>query len=318
MNILVTGAAGFIGSHVIDQLLAQGHRVTGLDNFDPFYSESKKRRNLINAIANTHFQLVQGDIRNNELIDSLFKSISPDAVIHLAARAGVRPSLESPSLYMDVNVTGTTNIFEAARKLKNPPKVIYASSSSVYGDRETAPFRESDQVDSPISPYAASKRACEIIASTFHHLYGLRLTGLRFFTAYGPRNRPDLAIAKFTNLISQNKALPVFGNGSARRDFTYVSDIVSGVISAMDNCNNLHLYNLGNCNPITVLEMIQTISSTLGIDPIIDFQTAQPGDVSQTYADISKANMEIGFNPSTSFSEGIRNYIEWYRRQENT
>ncbi len=313
MKIFVTGAAGFIGSHVVDQLLFQNHQVVGLDNFDSFYDEKIKRSNLASAIASSDFQLIEGDIRDRKLLDAIFGEIKPDAVIHLAARAGVRPSLEDPALYMDVNVTGTTNIFEAARKLQYPPKVIYASSSSVYGDRDTAPFRESENVDSPISPYAASKRACEIIAETFHHLYGLRITGLRFFTAYGPRNRPDLAIAKFTGLILQNKSIPIFGEGNTRRDYTYVSDIADGVIKAMHHCNKLHLYNLGNSSPTPLMTMVQTISETLGIKPVLDFQPEQPGDVRQTFADISLASNEIGFNPATSFTDGIRSYINWYR-----
>lgn len=318
MNILITGAAGFIGSHVVDQLLLEDHQVTGLDNFDSFYDASVKRDNLDFAIKNHRFRLIEGDIRNTSLINSLFETIRPDAVIHLAARAGVRPSLEDPSLYMDVNVTGTTNIFEAARRLPSKPKVIYASSSSVYGDRETAPFRESEMVDSPISPYAASKRACEIIASTYHHLYGLPITGLRFFTAFGPRNRPDLAIAKFTKLIDSRKPIPVFGNGASRRDYTYVSDISDGVVRAMHRCQNLHLYNLGNSNPVNLIEMIQTIASAMGIEPTLEYHEAQPGDVNQTFADISLASREIGFNPKTPFSEGIANYVDWYllKKQE--
>ncbi|MFM7128752.1 MAG: GDP-mannose 4,6-dehydratase [bacterium] len=315
MNILVTGAAGFIGSHVVDQLLLENHQVTGLDNFDPFYAETLKRDNLASALKNKGFKLVEGDIRSFSLISSLFETIRPDAVIHLAARAGVRPSLEDPSLYMDVNVTGTTNIFEAARRLEKPPKVVYASSSSVYGDRETAPFRETEDVDSPISPYAASKRACEIIASTFHHLYGLPITGLRFFTAFGPRNRPDLAIAKFTKLILERKPIPVFGNGSTRRDYTYVSDISDGVVRAMHHCHKLHLYNLGNSHPIRLIDMIQTIGSATGVEPILEFQEAQPGDVNQTFADISLASHEIGFEPRTPFAEGIANYVRWYQEK---
>jgi UDP-glucuronate 4-epimerase len=311
LKILVTGAAGFIGSHVVDQLLTQNHQVTGLDNFDPFYPASNKRANLIEAQKSPHFQLIEGDVRNRSLLENLFAEFSPDAVIHLAARAGVRPSLEDPSFYMDVNVTGTTNIFEAARVLKNPPKVVYASSSSVYGDRDTAPFHESEDVDSPISPYAASKRACEIIASTYHHLYGLRITGLRFFTAYGPRNRPDLAIAKFTRLIRENKPIPFFGDGSTRRDYTYVGDIADGVIRAMKCCEKLHLYNLGNSNPVSLGDLISLLADKLGQPAILDHQPAQPGDVRQTFADISLARRELGFSPATDLAKGIDRYIHW-------
>ena len=311
MKIIVTGAAGFIGSHVVDQLLTQNHQVTGLDNFDPFYPALTKRANLAEAQKSPHFQLVEGDVRNRSLLENLYAQVNPDAVIHLAARAGVRPSLEDPSLYMDVNVIGTTNIFEAARVMKNPPKVVYASSSSVYGDRDTAPFRESEDVDSPISPYAASKRACEIIASTYHHLYGLRITGLRFFTAYGPRNRPDLAIAKFTRLIRENKPIPFFGDGSTRRDYTYVGDIADGVIRAMNCCEKLHLYNLGNSNPVSLGDLISLLADKIGQPAILDHQPAQPGDVRQTFADISLARRELGFSPATDLATGIDRYIRW-------
>lgn len=313
MNVIVTGAAGFIGSHVVDRLLADGHRVTGLDNFDDFYPARAKRANIAKALAHEAFEHVEGDIRDAAAIDELFVQARPDAVIHLAARAGVRPSLENPALYMDVNVTGTTRIFEAARRLAQPPRVIYASSSSVYGDRETAPFRETDDVDSPISPYAASKRACELIASTYHHLYGLNLTGLRFFTAYGPRNRPDLAIAKFARMIAADQPIPMFGDGTTRRDYTYVEDIADGVIRAMHRCRGLHLYNLGNSSPVPLTDLIATIGHALGKTPRIERQPLQPGDVSQTFADISRARTDLGFEPRMPFAEGIGRYVEWLR-----
>lgn len=313
MNVIVTGAAGFIGSHVVDRLLADGHRVTGLDNFDDFYAAAAKRANVAKALAHEAFELVEGDIRDAALIDELFAQARPDGVIHLAARAGVRPSLENPALYMDVNVTGTVRIFEAARKLPQPPKLVYASSSSVYGDRDTAPFRETDDVDAPISPYAASKRACELVASTYHHLYGLNLTGLRFFTAYGPRNRPDLAIAKFTRMIQSDQPIPMFGDGTTRRDYTYVEDIADGVVRALDRCHGLNLYNLGNSAPVVLTELIDTIGKALGKTPRIDRQPLQPGDVSQTYADITRARADLGFEPRVPFAEGIRRYVEWLR-----
>ena len=311
MKVFLTGAAGFIGSHVVDRLLADGHTVWGLDNFDPFYDVRQKRDNLTKALSQKCFELVEGDIRDSSLLTSLFNRFQPEAVIHLAAKAGVRPSLEDPGLYMDVNVTGTTLIFEEARRMAQPPKVVYASSSSVYGDRDTAPFRESENVDSPISPYAASKRACEIVASTFHHLYGLNLTGLRFFTAYGPRNRPDLAVSKFSRLILDRQPIPVFGDGSTRRDYTYVEDIADGVIKAMHHCQGLHLYNLGNSSPVTLSELISTIAKALGCEPQLNHLPPQPGDVRQTFADISLATKELGFQPSMEFTEGVRRYVEW-------
>lgn len=313
MNVIVTGAAGFIGSHVVDRLLAEGHRVTGLDNFDDFYATPIKRANVSEALAHDAFELAEGDIRDTAFLDRLFGQTQPDAVIHLAARAGVRPSLENPALYMDVNVTGSARVFEAARKLARPPRIVYASSSSVYGDRDTAPFRETDDVDSPISPYAASKRACELTASTFRHLYGLDLTGLRFFTAYGPRNRPDLAVAKFTKAIQEGRAIPMFGDGSTRRDYTYVEDIADGVVRAMERCKGLNLYNLGNSSPVVLSELIDTIGKALGKTPKIERQPLQPGDVSQTYADISRARADLGFEPRMSFNDGIRRYVEWLR-----
>ncbi|MBI1321603.1 SDR family NAD(P)-dependent oxidoreductase [bacterium] len=313
MNVIVTGAAGFIGSHVVDRLLADGHRVTGLDNFDDFYPATVKRANVAKALAHDAFELVEGDIRDAALLDELFDHARPDGVIHLAARAGVRPSLENPALYMDVNVTGTVRILEAARKLTQPPKVVYSSSSSVYGDRDTAPFRETEDVDSPISPYAASKRACELVASTYHHLYGLHITGLRFFTAYGPRNRPDLAIAKFTRMILEDQPIPMFGDGSTRRDYTYVEDIADGVVRALQRCNGLNLYNLGNSSPVVLTELIETIGKALGKTPKIDRQPLQPGDVSQTFADITRARTDLGFEPRVPFAEGIRRYVEWLR-----
>ncbi|RLT11991.1 MAG: NAD-dependent epimerase/dehydratase family protein [Planctomycetota bacterium] len=311
MKVIVTGAAGFIGSHVVDRLLKDGHDVAGLDNFDPFYDPIQKRDNLTQALGNPRFELVEGDIRDFGLLTALFDRFQPKAVIHLAAKAGVRPSLEDPALYMDVNVTGTTRVFEAARLLGQPPRVVYASSSSVYGDRDMAPFRESENVDSPISPYAASKRACEILASTFHHLYGLNLTGLRFFTAYGPRNRPDLAVSKFSRLILEDQTIPVFGDGSTRRDYTYVEDIADGVVKAMHQCHGLHLYNLGNSSPVALTELISTIAKALGRVPRLKHLPTQPGDVRQTFADISLAETELGFRPSMDFAEGIQRYVEW-------
>ncbi len=223
----------------------------------------------------------------------------PDAIVHLAARAGVRPSIEDPALYADVNVVGTVQWLEAASRLEPRPRFVYASSSSVYGDRPDAPFRETDPVDLPISPYAATKKACELLAFTFHHLHGLPVTGLRFFTAYGPRNRPDLAIAKFTRLIDRGEPVPMFGDGTTRRDYTFVADIVDGIVRAVDRCQSHHLYNLGNSNPIELRHLIDAIASALGKAPIIQHLPEQPGDVRQTYADISRAGNELGYSPKT-------------------
>jgi UDP-glucuronate 4-epimerase len=315
MRTIVTGGAGFIGSTLVDRLLADGGDVLALDNFDSFYDPGRKRANLAEASASSRFELVECDIRDGDAVREAFHRFRPEAVVHLAAKAGVRPSIEQPVLYCEVNVTGTVNLLEAACRVQPLPKFVYASSSSVYGERPDAPFRETDNVDLPVSPYAATKKACELLAHTFHHLHGLPVTGLRFFTAYGPRNRPDLAIAKFTRLIRDDKPIPVFGDGSTRRDYTYVDDIVDGVIRAVDRCRSHHLYNLGNSSPIELHAMIATIAEAVGREPIVNRLPEQPGDVRQTYADISRAERELGYHPRTSFREGIARYIHWLDSQ---
>ncbi|MDB5352268.1 MAG: galE1 [Planctomycetota bacterium] len=311
MRTLVTGGAGFIGSNLVDRLLADGGEVTVLDNFDSFYEEARKRANLAEAATSSKFRLVEGDIRDAGTVDRLIARLRPDAIVHLAARAGVRPSIEQPALYAEVNVTGTVHLLQAACRVEPRPRFVYASSSSVYGDRPDAPFRETDSVDLPVSPYAATKKACELLAHTFHHLHGLPVTGLRFFTAYGPRNRPDLAIAKFTGLIDRGAPVPMFGDGTTRRDYTFVGDIVDGIVRAIDRCQSHHLYNLGNSDPIELRAMIAAIGQALGKTPLIDRQPEQPGDVRQTYADISRATRELGYAPTTPFHEGLARYVAW-------
>jgi len=313
MTIIVTGGAGFIGSHLVDRLLADGAEVFVVDNFDPFYPRAIKEANLAAAVLSPRCRLVELDIRDAAGVKSLVGQVHPDAIVHLAARAGVRPSIEDPALYAEVNVLGTTHWLEAASRLEPRPRFVYASSSSVYGDRPDAPFRETDPVDLPISPYAATKKACELLAFTFHYLHGLPVTGLRFFTAYGPRNRPDLAIAKFTRLIDRGEPVPVFGDGTTRRDYTFVSDIVDGIIRAVDRCKSHHLYNLGNSDPIELRHLVDAIASALGKTPVIQRLPEQPGDVRQTYADISRAANELGYAPKTAVSEGLARYIAWYR-----
>ena len=310
---LVTGGAGFIGSTLVDRLLADGGEVVVVDNFDPFYPESVKHANLAAASGHPGFRLETLDIRDGAAMSRLIETTRPDAIVHLAAKAGVRPSIEDPAAYAEVNVLGTTHLLQAASRLDPLPRFVYASSSSVYGDRPDAPFRETDPVDFPISPYAATKKACELLAHTFHHLHGLPVTGLRFFTAYGPRNRPDLAIAKFASLIESGRPIPVFGDGTTRRDYTYVADIVDGIVRAVRNCRAHHLYNLGNSEPVTLDTMIATLGECLGKTPVIDRQPEQPGDVRQTYADISRATAEIGYAPTTPFLEGIRQFVAWRR-----
>jgi UDP-glucuronate 4-epimerase len=314
MRILVTGAAGFIGSVLVDRLLGRGDEVVGLDNFDPYYPPSTKRANLAEAISSPRFRLVEADVRDAGRVEAVLGEVRPDAVVHLAALAGVRPSIERPGLYAAVNFGGTTHVLDASRKLDPLPRFIYASSSSIYGDRTVAPFRETDPVDQPVSPYAASKLGCELMAHAFHHLYGLPVTGLRFFTAYGPRNRPDLAVAKFARLIDRGEEVPMFGDGSTRRDYTYVEDIADGVIRAVDRCSGLHLYNLGHSEPIELRAMIETLGEALGKAPRVRQLPEQPGDVRLTCADITRASAELGYSPCTSFRDGIEAFVAWYRK----
>jgi UDP-glucuronate 4-epimerase len=313
MRVLVTGAAGFIGSVLVDRLLGRGDEVVGLDNFDPYYPPITKRANLAAAMLDPRFRLIEADIRDGDRILAILDEVRPEAVVHLAALAGVRPSIERPGLYASVNVVGTTHLFSAACQLDPLPRFIYASSSSIYGDRTAAPFRETDPVDQPVSPYAATKLACELMAHAFHHLYGLPVTGLRFFTAYGPRNRPDLAVAKFARLIDRGDEVPMFGDGSTRRDYTFVEDIADGVIRAVDRCSGLHLYNLGHSEPIELRTMIETLGQALGKVPKVRILPEQPGDVRLTCADISRASAELGYAPRTSFREGIEAFVDWYR-----
>jgi UDP-glucuronate 4-epimerase len=313
MRAIVTGGAGFIGSHLVDRLLDDGAEVIVVDNFDPFYARAIKEANLAVALRRPRCRLVELDIRDAAGAKALMNQVRPDAIVHLAARAGVRPSIEDPALYADVNVLGTVHWLEAASRLEPRPRFVYASSSSVYGDRPDAPFRETDSVDLPISPYAATKKACELLAFTFHHLHGLPVTGLRFFTAYGPRNRPDLAIAKFARLIDRGEPVPMFGDGTTRRDYTFVGDIVDGIIRAVDQCTGHHLYNLGNSHPIVLADLVDAIALALGKTPIIQHLPEQPGDVRQTYADISRAANELGYAPKTPISDGLARYIAWYR-----
>jgi UDP-glucuronate 4-epimerase len=315
MKVLVTGGAGFIGSNLVDRLLSDGCQVTALDNFDSFYAEARKRANLAAAFRSPRFRLVESDIRDAEQVGRAMRESAPDAVVHLAARAGVRPSIDDPALYASVNVVGTVHLLKAACRLEPRPRFVYASSSSVYGDRPDAPFRETDPVDHPVSPYAATKKACELLAFTFHHLHGLPVTGLRFFTAYGPRNRPDLAVAKFARLIDRGEPVPMFGDGTTRRDYTYVGDVVDGVVRAIDRCRDHHLYNLGNSDPVELRAMIDAIGEALGKTPEVKRLPEQPGDVRQTYADVSRARAELGYSPTTPFREGLKRFVEWYRAE---
>jgi UDP-glucuronate 4-epimerase len=317
MPTIVTGGAGFIGSTLVDRLLLDGREVVAVDNFDPYYPTDRKRANLAEALRSPAFRLVELDIRDSQAIRRLVQDLKPEAIIHLAAKAGVRPSIDDPSSYVDVNVGGTTHLLEAACRLSDRPKFVFASSSSVYGDRPNAPFRETDPVDHPVSPYAATKKACELMASTFHHLHGLPVTGLRLFTAYGPRNRPDLAIAKFAGLIERNEPIPMFGDGGTLRDYTFVGDIVDGIVRAVDRCEGSHLYNLGHASPVLLREMIAALGRAMGKPVSIQHLPEQPGDVRKTHADITRARHELGYEPFTTLDDGLARFVEWFRAQEH-
>jgi len=311
-RILITGAAGFIGSTLSERLLAEGRRVVGLDSFDPFYPESQKKANLTGALRNGDFSLVRADLRDAAELRRLFAGHHFDAVVHLAALAGVRPSLERPTEYADVNVRGTSALLEAAVR-GGGPRVVFASSSSVYGEREDGPFRESDPVERPVSPYAATKRAGELVAHTFHHGFGLSVTCARIFTAYGPRQRPDLAIRKFADRMRAGKPVPIFGDGSSLRDFTYVDDLVEGLVRAIDRDLGFALLNFAGGRTISVLEVVQALERELGVSAEIDWQPEQIGDVRRTWGDISAARAALGYEPKTAFEEGLRRFVAWLR-----
>jgi UDP-glucuronate 4-epimerase len=311
MNILITGAAGFIGSHAAEKLLANGHSVIGIDNFDPFYAKHFKLHNLETLKATKQFSFHEGNILDKAFLDQLFNSYKIDAVIHLAAKAGVRPSIENIGDYYETNITGTVTLLECM-KANGVTKMLFASSSSVYGNNEKAPFSEADFVDNPISPYASTKKSGELLCHVYHHLHGFDITCLRFFTVFGPGQRPDLAIHKFTRLIEQGKPLPFFGDGTTARDYTYVDDIVNGIDCALNHLGGFRVYNLGESRVVTLKDLIATIENAMGKKAILNKQPMQPGDVKLTYADISKAKKEIGYNPKFDLATGIRNFVEWY------
>ena len=315
-RVLLTGGAGFIGSSVGDALLARGDEVIALDNLDDYYDPAIKRANLESARQQPGFTFVEGDIRDGELLEHLAKTHAIDAIIHLAARAGVRPSIEQPTLYNDVNMVGTSRLLEMAQRT-SIDNFVFASSSSVYGERKETPFRETDSVDHPVSPYAATKKAGELLCHSFHHLFGTSIACLRFFTVYGPRQRPEMAIHRFTRMISAGEPIPVFGDGSSRRDYTYIDDIVAGVIAALDRNEGYEIYNLGNHRMVSLGELVDAIGRAVGKEPIIDRQPNQPGDVSTTCAEISHAQKRLGYEPKTPLEEGLKNFVEWFNRHSN-
>jgi UDP-glucuronate 4-epimerase len=284
-----------------------------VDNFNAFYSPDIKRRNAaaVAARGGAKFTLAEGDITEPGFLDKVFASGSFDAVVHLAAWAGVRPSIDNPGIYMDVNVRGTVNLLERMRS-KKIDKLVFASSSSVYGGRETVPFRETDPVDRPISPYAASKKAGEVLTYTWHHLHGLNVAALRFFTVYGPRQRPEMAIHKFATMLTRKQPIPMFGNGETARDYTFIDDIVQGTVAALDHCTGYEIYNLGEEHTTTLRELIELLAAAMKIEPIIREEPTQPGDVPITYADVSKARAKIGYRPKTTMPEGIERFVKWF------
>lgn len=321
-TILVTGGAGFIGSHLSEALLKKGNKVIIIDNFNSYYNPAIKRKNieeikqtcLTNNIKDEVLEVFEGDIRDEEFLKKIFLE-KIDVVVHLAAMAGVRPSIEKPYLYYDVNITGTLNLLEKCKE-NNINKFIFASSSSVYGNNKKVPFSEEDPVDEPISPYASTKKSGELLCHTYHHLYNIDIACLRFFTVYGPRQRPDLAIHKFTNLINKNKSIPFYGDGSTSRDYTYIEDIVDGILGSIEyinkNENVFEIFNIGGDKTVTLLEMVKTIEMALGKKAILNKMPMQPGDVNRTCADITRSRDLIKYSPKISFENGIEKFVEWF------
>jgi len=312
-NILITGGAGFIGSHLVDRLLAEGEwRITVVDDLNDFYSPDIKRSNIAGHLDHPGYRFVAADIRDSAALAEVFSGSGFDVIVHLAARAGVRPSLSQPQLYFETNVTGTLNLLELARTHK-VGQFVFASSSSVYGINCKMPFSEDDRIHQPISPYAATKAAGELLCHTYSHLHGIRTVGLRFFTVYGARQRPDLAIHKFAKLINEDMPIQMFGDGTTRRDYTYIDDIMQGVRASIDYDSSIHeIFNLGESQTTELRELISTLENSLGKKAVIDRQPMQPGDVPCTFADITKARELLGYNPTTKIADGIPKFVDWF------
>jgi UDP-glucuronate 4-epimerase len=311
MNVLVTGGAGFIGSHLVERLLGEGHRVVCLDNFDDFYDPALKRRNLARALQDPSFKLVERDLRDEGGLIKILAREKIDGVAHLAARAGVRPSVQNPALYADVNIRGTICLLEACRE-NGVRRFLFASSSSVYGNSSQVPFSEDDPVNHPISPYAATKKAGELLCHTYYHLYGMDVACLRYFTVYGPRQRPEMAIHHFTRSIQEGRKISLFGDGSSRRDYTYIDDAVDGTVAALFREHGFQIYNIGESQTISLGELIRAIEEQAGKKAILEYLPEQPGDVRQTFADIRKAKEQLGYNPQTKIREGLARFVQWY------
>jgi len=314
-SVLVTGGAGFIGSHLCERLLQEGIRTVCLDNFDDFYEPAIKRKNVAPLLTSSLFETSEGDIRDLSLLRDFCDGHQFDRIVHLAARAGVRPSIQNPLLYEDVNIRGTLNTLEVCREfgIRN---FVFASSSSVYGENTKIPFSEDDPADFPVSPYGATKRAGELLCYTYHHLYGIDVTCLRFFTAFGPRQRPEMAIHKFTRLIDQGKAIPMYGDGGSMRDYTYIDDIIDGLFRALLNNKGYEIYNLGESKTTRLIHLIEMIQRSLGKKAVIQELPDQPGDVPVTCANINKAREKLGYNPRFDIEDGIRRFVRWYRNPE--
>lgn len=314
MRVLVTGAAGFIGSHTSERLLSRGDEVVGLDNFNTFYDPAIKRRNAAALGAHAGFTLVEADLCDEPALDALFARGPFDGVIHLAAWAGVRPSIQRPDIYVDANLRGTTNLLERVRR-HGAPRLVFASSSSVYGGREQVPFRETDAVDRPISPYAATKKAGEVLCYAWHHLHGVPVAALRYFTVYGPRQRPEMAIHRFATLMVRGEPVPMYGDGSSARDYTFVDDIVQGTVAALDHCQGYEIYNLGESRTTRLDALIEMLGRALGVTPRIRREPEQPGDVPITFADVTKARERLGYAPAVEIEEGIARFAAWFGRE---
>jgi UDP-glucuronate 4-epimerase len=309
--VLLTGVAGFIGSSLCDKLIARGDSVVGLDNFDDFYSPAIKRQNVELLRNHSRFTLIEGDIRDTALLSSLLKNHRIDKIVHLAARAGVRPSIKDPGLYVDVNVRGTLSVLEAMKEtdVKN---LVFASSSSVYGNSNHVPFSESQIVDFPISPYAATKKAAELLCYNYHHLYGFNINCLRFFTVYGPRQRPEMAIHKFFRQILSGNKIVLYGDGGTSRDYTYIDDIIDGTLAALDRLEGFDLFNLGGSHPHKLIELVRMIENVCDTKATIEFLPQQPGDVEITFADITHAGKKLNYFPKVSLEKGLTFFRAWY------
>jgi UDP-glucuronate 4-epimerase len=317
MRILVTGAAGFIGSHLCDRLVARGDQVVGLDSFDPFYARAIKQANLAGLAGNPRFMLVEADVRDAAALERAFAAGKPEVVVHLAALAGVRPSLLDPVRYADVNVVGTQRIVDAVRA-HGARRLVFASSSSVYGLDSQPPFKESDPCCMPLSPYASTKRSAELLLFTAHHLYALDVTSLRFFTVYGPRQRPDLAIHKFARRIAAGQSIELYGDGTTSRDYTFIDDIIDGVVASIDQPAaepGYRIYNLGGSRPVALATLVQLLGAALGKQPAVSFGAEQPGDMKRTLADLTLSGQALGYAPKVSMEDGIARFVAWLKTQ---